>query len=189
MLEIICILDRSGSMDVLKADAIDSFNTFIEEQKKVPGEAVVTAILFNDEYKALYEQKPLAEVPVLTPDIYRPMGTTALLQAICRALESPGKPEKGIVVILTDGQENSSGPEYTKDRAASAVKALETKGWQVHYLAANQDAFAEGARLGISHTLNYASTPEGVKGAYVSASFAATSYRVSTNQGLNDTNK
>jgi len=177
MLEIICILDRSGSMDVLKADAIGSFNTFIEEQKKVPGEAVVTVVLFNEEYHALYERKPLAEVPALTTETYRPMGTTALLEAVCRALESPGKSEKGIVVILTDGLENASNVSYTRDRAATAVKQLETKGWQVHYLAANQDAFVEGAKMGITHTLNYQPTPDGVKSAYASANFAATSYR------------
>jgi hypothetical protein len=185
-IEIICIIDRSGSMESLKSDAIGSFNTFIEEQKKVPGDAVVTAVLFNHEYHALYERKPLAEVPIMTAEIYQPSGCTALLQAICRTLESPGKPEKGIVVILTDGLENASDAKYTKDRTASAVKALENKGWQVHYLAANQDAFVEGAALGITHTMNYQPTAAGTQSAFVSACFAATSYRTGSGNNLND---
>jgi hypothetical protein len=177
MIEIICILDRSGSMGVIKHDAIGSFNTFIEEQKKVPGEAVVTVVLFNHEYQALYEQKPLAEVPVMTEEIYQPTGTTALLHAVCRTLEAPEKAERGIVVILTDGQENASPTEYTKERVAKAVKALEDKGWQVLFLAADQDAFAEGAALGISHAANYVNTSGGIQKAYAFANANVASYR------------
>jgi hypothetical protein len=164
-------------MTRIKNDAIGSFNTFLTEQQKVPGDAVVTVVLFNDEYRALYEQKPLAEVPLLTEETYQTTGSTALLHAICRTLEAPDKPERGIVVILTDGEENASPVEYTKERAAKAVKALEDKGWQVHYLAANQDAFAEGAALGITHTLNYAATPDGIRHAYAVAGQSTMCYR------------
>lgn len=31
--EIVCIIDKSGSMHSIKNDAIGGFNTFIEEQK------------------------------------------------------------------------------------------------------------------------------------------------------------
>ena len=38
--EIVCIIDRSGSMQAIRQDAIGGFNQFLEAQKAVPGEAL-----------------------------------------------------------------------------------------------------------------------------------------------------
>ena len=40
--EIVCIIDRSGSMDAIRSDAIGGFNSFITDQKAQPGQALLT---------------------------------------------------------------------------------------------------------------------------------------------------
>jgi hypothetical protein len=53
--ELVAILDRSGSMASLANDTIGGFNKFIEDQKKAPGEAILTTVLFDNQYEFLHE--------------------------------------------------------------------------------------------------------------------------------------
>jgi len=186
VVEIICIIDRSGSMALLRQDAIGGFNTFLEEQKKLPDPACVTLVLFNHEYKLMFEKKPLVDVAPLDGVTYVPSGTTALLDAIGRTLDREGHEDKGIVLVLTDGLENSSS-DYTRDRVKELIKKYEAKGWQIHYAAANQDAFVEAGRMGIHQATSFAATGQGAKSAYSSLSSAALDYR-STNQPDDNSN-
>jgi hypothetical protein len=48
--ELVFILDRSGSMSGLESDTIGGYNALLEKQKKEPGEAVLTTVLFYDRY-------------------------------------------------------------------------------------------------------------------------------------------
>ena len=53
-------------------------------------------------------------------------------------------------MIVTDGQENSS-KEFTRAKIREMIKHQQSAyNWQFTFLAANQDAFAEGASLGIA---------------------------------------
>lgn len=45
--EMVFILDRSGSMAGLESDTIGGFNAMIEKQKKQPGKAYVSTVLFD----------------------------------------------------------------------------------------------------------------------------------------------
>jgi hypothetical protein len=67
--EIVCIIDRSGSMESIKDDAIGGFNTFLEAQKAQQGEALMTLILFDHEMITLYEGIPLAAVAPTIDDL------------------------------------------------------------------------------------------------------------------------
>ncbi len=58
--EIVCIIDRSGSMESIRQDAIGGFNRFMDEQKKLPGDARLTLVLFNDEYALVADGAPLS---------------------------------------------------------------------------------------------------------------------------------
>src|SRR5574343_68862 len=123
--EIVCVIDRSGSMRSIVNDAIGGLNTFIESQKNVPGEANMTIVLFDHEYLVSHNGVNIKLVQPFTTDTYVPRGTTALLDAIGRAITTVGerlnntkeedKPEKVIVAILTDGYENASR-EYTNSK-------------------------------------------------------------------------
>lgn len=177
--EIIVIADRSGSMQSIKDDAIGGFNTFLQEQQKVEGEANLTLVLFDDQYEVPIESKPINEVAQLNEDTFVPRGMTALNDAIGKTIAKlrEKNPKKAIVCIITDGMENCSR-EYTN--AGSIKKLMEEvkdKGWEVIYLAANQDAFAEGGMRGIANNKNFTADSVGVRSAYSDASLNTTSYR------------
>lgn len=187
--EIAVILDRSGSMSVIRDDAIGGFNTFLEGQKAVPGEAKFTLVLFDDKYETVMFRKDLREAEPLTEQTFVPRGSTALLDAIGRTVNEIGaqlaqmpeneRPSKVIVAILTDGMENAS-KEFTRPQIAEMVKHQEEKyAWEFLYLGANQDAFAVGGALGVrrENTANFAATGVGTRGAYDRADKLTTSYR------------
>ena len=156
--EIACVVDRSGSMDAVRTDAIGGFNSFLRQQQALPGEARLSLVLFNHGYERVHDRRPLAEVPPLDEATYVPGGTTALLDAVGRTLHDLGnrieaappaeRPEKVIVAILTDGLENASR-DYTYERVAGAIEDRQAAGWEFVFLAANQDAIASAARVGI----------------------------------------
>jgi uncharacterized protein YegL len=187
--EIICIIDRSGSMSIIRDDAIGGFNTFLEEQKKIPGEASLTLVQFDTEYEIVHENKHLTDVPPLTIASYIPRGATALLDAIGKTIDSVGLrlsntpkdklPAKVIVAILTDGEENSS-KQYTNEKIKSMIEhQTEKYSWEFIFLGANQDAFATAGMYGIPviNTVSFVSTGAGVRDAYTQMSNITTSYR------------
>lgn len=116
--ELVFILDRSGSMYSLVSDTIGGFNAMIENQKKEPGEAYVTTVLFNDYYELLHDHINIREIYPIIDEEYYVRGCTALLDAIGKTINSIGarlndtpeneRPDKVIFVIMTDGYENAS---------------------------------------------------------------------------------
>ena len=186
--EIVCIIDKSGSMHTIKNDAIGGFNTFIEEQKKLEGKANASLILFNTEYSPVYYNKPLGDVDPLNEKTFQPSGGTALLDAIGRTLNelmtkegTEIAPDKYLVVILTDGEENSSR-EYTNEAIKKIIEDLRAKGnWEFVYLGANQDAFsvAGGMGISVSNSMNFTADSEDTKILYRKMSKMSASYRSS----------
>jgi hypothetical protein len=156
--EIAVILDRSGSMEAVATDAIGGFNAFLDSQRREPGEARMTLILFDDRYQVPIKSQPLAEVPLLTRQTFVPRGSTALLDAIGRTLKkmtesfaarpAAERPATIIVAILTDGEENASR-EFSLAHISDLIAEKRAQGWEFIFLAANQDAIASAARLSI----------------------------------------
>src|ERR1700678_698168 len=128
------IIDASGSMQGLRNDTIGSFNTFLQEQKDVPGEAVFTLCTFNTTYHLVHDFVKLATVPNLDPKSYAPEGGTALLDAIGQTIDTVGaklaampeeeRASKVVVLIITDGEENMSR-RYTPEQIKTMVKHQE----------------------------------------------------------------
>lgn len=187
--EIICIIDRSGSMDSIRTDAIGGFNAFLGAQQQLPGQARLTLVLFNHEYERVLDGTPLPDVQPLSDETYQPAGTTALLDAVGRTIDDVGqrlaatpeaeRPGKVLVCILTDGLENSSS-DYTRERVQAMIQhQQETYAWEFAFLAANQDAFAEAGGLSIAahDAAGFAATSTGVREAFHVLSDRATRTR------------
>jgi len=173
-------------MRTIQSDAEGGFNAFIDEQKKVPGEAVVTLVTFDDRYDLVYEAKPINDVE---PFMLYPRAQTALLDAIGKTINSVGerlfktpeddRPEKVIVCILTDGQENSSH-EFQRHQIKEMINhQRDVYKWEFVFLAANQDAFAAADSIGIvkSMTSGFTADANGTRGAYVFMAQAVSDYR------------
>ena len=187
--EIIFILDRSGSMSRLVEDTIGGFNSFIETQKQEDGEALLTTILFDDQYEILHNGVDIKTVNPLTTKEYSARGMTALLDAIGKTINTVGdrlskasedhKPSKVIFVITTDGQENSS-KEFNQAQIKKMVKHQTDKySWQFLFLGANIDAIGTAESFGISGQFasNYSANSIGTDSLYTSLSKNVASYR------------
>lgn len=187
--EIVCVVDKSGSMEAIKTDAIGGFNAFLQSQKELPGDAKLTLIMFNNEYTIVYDGKPIKDVKPLNGKTYFPNGNTALYDAIGRAIDSVGerlsntpedeRPEKVIIGILTDGEENSSR-EYRLEKINEMITLQkEVYSWEVVFLAANIDAVAVAQTLGIhsKDAFNFSATGAGVRSAYADMSRSISGYR------------
>lgn len=184
------VLDESGSMSDLKQSTIDSFNKFVKEQSEMEGEATISLVKFNNLVHAQYHFQRLdAPMVKLNAENYRPGGTTALYDAEGWTIEYTGKrlaemtedarPEKVIVVIITDGLENAS-TDFTREKIEATIKHQEeVYKWQVIFLGANHSATASAQSMGISmaSAMTYASSPRGVESAYEAMSENLLNYR------------
>ncbi|MBO4920109.1 MAG: VWA domain-containing protein [Erysipelotrichaceae bacterium] len=156
--ELVFILDRSGSMSGLESDTIGGFNSFIEKQKEVDGDCLVSTVLFNQASKVIYDRVSLKEIRKMTRDDYLPSGTTALIDAMGDAIHhirnvhkyirEEDVPEKTIFVIITDGLENAS-TRYSSDDVKKMVSQQKEKGWEFLFLGANIDAVETARHYGI----------------------------------------
>jgi uncharacterized protein YegL len=189
MKTMIClILDRSGSMNGREADVIGGVNAFLDDQKKLPDPASIAFVRFDTgNVERFREMKPLADVEPLQASEYQPRGGTPLLDAIGQtivALEDDWKrekPDRAIVVIVTDGEENASH-EFTKDKIKALIEARQnSKLWAFVYLGANVDAFHEAGAMGFSasNTAGYTNTTRGTAKMYATASAGVSHMRMS----------
>lgn len=175
--KILYIIDSSGSMSHLRNDVVGGFNTFLKEQQELPGEATLTLVSFDTIAKTIINNMPIKQVAPLTLENYVTMGGTALLDAIGGTVNSGmlhalnGGETKYIVVIVTDGEENSSRL-YTKDTIRNLISKRTEEGWTFMYFGANQNSFTEAAKLNIpsQFTFNYDANPQGVLRAYATSS-------------------
>ena len=159
MTELIFIIDRSGSMSGKEADTIGGFNTMLRRQCEAEERTKVSTLLFDHEMLLLHKRLPLEAVPPMTMPDYEPRGTTALLDAVGHTILKYGekqrrdrpyeRPDKTLVVIITDGMENASRV-FTYESIHRLIRRQQERyGWEFLFLGANIDAPKEAARMGI----------------------------------------
>lgn len=168
------VLDESGSMGVVRDATIAGLNEFVQAQKTAEGagDAYLSVIKFDaPQIKTLCENQLVANVQPFSHKDYQPNGGTNLMDAIGYTLNRvdgvlgsvPQEERPGVlVVIITDGQENSSR-EYTTAQIKEMVKSAESQDWTFTFLGANVDAFSMGHAFGMqqSNTVNYSTASMG----------------------------
>lgn len=187
--EIVCVLDRSGSMAGMVDEVIGGFNNFLDEQKKVKGKAKLTLVLFDDQYEVVHDRVKLKDVPELTRDVYFTRGMTALYDAVGKTMNNAKDKNNGIFLVQTDGHENSSH-EYTNNTIKKMIKKREKKGWKFVFLGADMNAMDAGANLGFGNTIAYGNNDVGNAAMYSSMSTMAKTVRgaVADNLSMEDVN-
>jgi uncharacterized protein YegL len=171
--ELVFILDRSGSMSGLESDTIGGYNAMLERQKKEPGEAIITTVLFDDRFELLHDRIHLRGIAPITDKEYFVRGNTALLDAVGKAIHKIGNAQKHtaederaehvMFVITTDGMENASR-EFSYDQIRRMIEHQKSNyGWEFIFLGANIDAVTAAERVGIGkdRATNYHADPEG----------------------------
>ena len=143
----------------LEDDTIGGFNAMLEKQKREPGEAVISTVLFDNECQVLHDREDVSKLEPMTRRDYYVRGSTALLDAVGGAIHHIGnvhkyareedRPQKTLFVITTDGMENASC-RYTYEKVKDMIQRQQEKyGWEFLFLGANIDAAREAARFGI----------------------------------------
>lgn len=152
--DIIAILDESASMHGMGDEPVDSVNVFFEEQKKTQNDlATATLVTFNTHSRTIIDNKKLSELKKIQQHDYNPKGGTAINDAICSTIKSrlsSSKPNNVVLVIITDGQENSS-QYYSIEDTREMINLVEEKhSWKVIFIGANIDVLSEGCKMNIN---------------------------------------
>lgn len=168
-LDVVFILDKSGSMHGSEEDTIGGYNKYLSDNRK--SNVKVTTVLFDDNYQLLHYRKDINDIKDLTKADYQVGGCTALYDAIGITINKLDKDTKNKVlfIITTDGLENAS-KEYNKGSINKLIK--KHNNWEFIYLGANIDSYSEGTSIGISedNIANYEKSSKGISKMFKSLS-------------------
>jgi hypothetical protein len=163
------LLDRTGSMEPMWSEALSSVNAYADGLATLDGgprvEAEITLAVFDAQdglqFDVLREGVDAGDWRDVTNREVSPRGMTPLYDAIGRmvSLAEKDRPEKAVIVIMTDGEENSS-QEMTKASARAALDRVRAKGWEVVFLGAEFSNFDDAEGVGQSASRNMAVTKE-----------------------------
>lgn len=164
-MDIVFLLDRSGSMRGMEEDTIGGFNSYLEKQREKGVKTKVTTVLFDDQYEVLTLREDIDKVSNISNKEYYVRGCTALYDAIGKTINTLDKSvenNKVLFIITTDGLENASR-EY--DRSSVLDLINKHSNWEFMYIGANIDSYEEGQRIGIksSNIANYKKTKAGTR--------------------------
>lgn len=145
-------------MQSLWVEALSSVNAYAKElANKADGDAVdshVTLAVFDSQeglqFDLLRKTVPALHWENVTDREASPRGMTPLLDALGRivSLAEADNPDKAVIVVMTDGQENASR-EVTKEGAKAALDRIRAKGWDVVFLGANFDNISDASAVGV----------------------------------------
>jgi hypothetical protein len=184
---LLVIVDRSGSMHGYDHDMRGALNKYFKDQSEAEGTCLVDYVQFDDKYEVVFEDRDVASAEALL----RPRGSTSLLDAIGKAVTDFGnklskvtearRPGQVLVVIVTDGGENSS-KEWTAEKVRDLIRQQEDSyNWVFTFLGANMDAVQTGAWIGVAaaNSMTYAQSKSGMTNSVGSLSSVTTAYRSS----------
>lgn len=174
--ELVCILDKSGSMYGKEEDTIGSYNRMLAEQKEKEGEAFITTALFSDTCRILGSHVPLEQAQELSTKEYFTEGNTALFDAVGQVFTEVGRrldregedmEQKVLAFIITDGLENAS-TEYSGDHIRRLIGEKQKKGWEILFFGTEIEILELARRSGIKreNTRQYTAAPGGLQAVY-----------------------
>lgn len=196
------VADRSGSMDLIQADAQGAIRNFIKEQKAQPGSCTFTLAQFDNLYEIYTDstgrQWENVDIQQVNENDFTlvPRNMTALLDAWGRTMNSTGEflaglPEESrpghvIFVVVTDGLENASR-EFKREQIREMTERQRNEfSWEVVFLAANMDAVEVGRLYGVdaNAALTYGANAQGAEASYASLGQAVVNVRSGKAKGV-----
>lgn len=155
------IIDESSSMWTSVNDVKGGFQRIIDEQKaNEEGDCAISVFRFATHvHPADFIMKDIKGIE--SSLTYNPSGCTAMYDGIGTAIDKIGqvlrdmpeeqRPEKNLIVIMTDGEENSSR-EYQPSRVREMIKHQEDKySWTFLYIGTDISNTDDADRIGIGH--------------------------------------
>lgn len=174
-MDVVFLLDKSTSMIGTEKDTIKGYNDYLKKFKD--RNAKITTILFNHKCTMVTKRKEVKKIPKLTEKEYSVSGSTALLDALGKAIKymERKKSKKVIFIITTDGYENSSRT-YTKKQIKEMIR--NHREWEFIYIGADIDSYSEAMSIGIEqkNISNYIKTGRGIAKMFDSLYYACEEY-------------
>lgn len=162
-LELVFLLDTSGSMFQSIQDLIGGFNSMITEQKQERGECKVSVVTFNNDSRVVIRREDLQKVCLLAPHSLQAEGMTALYDAIGQSIDYMDNlhkqlgnkaPDNTMFVIMTDGQENASR-KYSQRLVKYMIDDMQKNhGWKFIFTGANIDTEQVAEDLAIAPSMS-----------------------------------
>lgn len=179
------IIDESSSMWTSVSDVKGGFQKIIDEQKaNEDGTCAISIFRFATAPKeADFVMKDVREI---SNDLtYNPSGCTAMYDGIGVAIDEVGerlaampeeeRPEKNLIVIMTDGEENSSHT-YQPSKIREMIKHQEDKyNWTFLYIGTDISNTDDADRVGIGR--KFATTRNKLYKSYDTINSAVSCYR------------
>lgn len=169
------ILDKSGSMEDIRKEAIDGYNETLGSIKAAQlkhldtQEHYVSLAAFCDcGIDMIYDKTPIKDAEKLTKKQYEPCCCTPLYDAIGKTIKTLKKGIKDIedaavlVTIITDGYENSS-KEWTGPAIKKLIDECKEDGWMFSFIGAGEDVVKVATTISISNTVVWEKTAQGTK--------------------------
>ncbi len=167
------ILDKSGSMESIRKEAIDGYNETLGSIKAAQLKHLDTqrhfvslAAFCDCGIDMIYDKTPIAEAEKLTKKQYDPCCCTPLFDAIGKTVKKLRKDVKDIedvavlVTIITDGYENAS-KEWDGPGIKKLIDECKEDGWMFSFIGAGEDVVKVATTIAITNTVVWEQTAEG----------------------------
>ncbi len=177
--KIVAVVDRSGSMGLIKEDAQGGFNEFIKAQKEANSEALLTVVEFDNKYNIVYNDGDLKLFEGYT---LIPRGSTALFDAIGRTAANVKDTKvagKKIFLIVTDGDENSSIEYRDSKQVKAIIEEMRKDDWEFIFIGADEFSLDQARSLGMDMdtTFMFDKSGAGAKDSYAAAALYSSNIR------------
>ena len=169
------ILDKSGSMESIRKEAIDGYNETLGSIKATQlkfidtQEHYVSLAAFCDcGIDMIYDMTPIKDADKLTKEKYDPCCCTPLFDAIGKTVKALKKKIADVedaavlVTIITDGYENSS-KEWDGKAVSKLIEECKEEGWMFSFVGAGENVVKVATTISITNTMVWENTSEGTK--------------------------
>jgi hypothetical protein len=174
----IIILDKSGSMNSIRKEAIDGCNETIgsiraaQKRHHDTQEHYISLAAFCEcGIDMIYDKTPIDEAETLTWEKYSPCCMTPLFDAIGNTVKRMETYTKSIeefvetsvlVTIITDGYENAS-KEWNSLEVKKLIEACKEQGWMFSFIGASEDIVNVATHISITNTVLWEQTSKGTE--------------------------
>lgn len=178
---VVVVQDKSGSMSSRRAATISGFNEYLgklQQEAEDGAQVQMTLTQFDTYVKNVFTSRPLEDIRELRDRDYIPGGMTALYDAVGRAVRatelSVRKDDRVLVIIMTDGDENSS-TEYQYKTILDLLSRKRAEGWEFIFLGAGEEAWNTGQLLGFTqvNSVNYGTSEAATMDSFGEVAFAS----------------
>lgn len=171
------VLDRSGSMEKIKEEAVeglnDQMNLLRAEAEKGGSECLFSLTVFSTDVESLYFNESINSLQNLTYDKYVPNGWTHLydgvgytIDRLCSETDVDNEYNSYLVIVVSDGQETpqNGSKVWTAASLAKKIKSLQdTNRWTFAYVGANQDLSTNVVRMSGGSSIAFAASKSGMR--------------------------